>query len=297
MTPLLFALPGNEDLTARLAGSLSAEIGSAEFRHFPDGESYARLVSDVAGREVILVATLDRPDTKFLPLLFAARTARELGARRVGLIAPYLAYMRQDRRFHPGEAEGARIFAGEISRIADWLVTVDPHLHLIQALGDVYAIPTTAVHAAPLLADWIAREVEMPLLIGPDEESAQWVGAVAKLAGAPFVVLQKQRHGDEDVTVSMPDVDRWRGNTPVLVDDIISTAHTMIETMGHLERAGMKPAVCVGVHAVFAPGAYDALRAVNHKRIVTANTIKHETNAIDVSTLLADAAKALIARG
>src|SRR6478672_10516794 len=149
MTPLLIALPGNEDLATRIAKAMGAELGRAEFRHFPDGETYLRFLSDVSNREVVLVATLYRPDEKFLPLLFAAATARELGASRVGLIAPYLAYMRQDRRFHAGEAQAARVFAQEISRIADWLVTVDPHLHRIHALSDVYTIPASAVHAAP----------------------------------------------------------------------------------------------------------------------------------------------------
>ena len=296
MIPLLIALPGNEQLAARIAKGMGAELGEAEFRHFPDGETYLRLLSGVSSREVVLVATLDRPDSKFLPLLFAAATARELGASRVGLIAPYLAYMRQDRRFRAGEPEAARLFAKEISRMTDWLVTVDPHLHRIQSLSQVYTIPASTIHAAKWLAQWIAREIESPLLVGPDEESAQWVEAVAKDAGAPFVVLQKQRHGDADVEVSVPNVERWRNRTPVLVDDIISTARTMIATLGHLQKAGMKPAVCVGVHAVFASGAYDALRAAGPARIVTTNTIRHETNAIDLSAALAEAANALIAR-
>ena len=297
MTPVVIGLPGNEALAARLAALLSAEEGRAECRRFPDGESYVRLLSDVAGRSVVLVETLDRPDPKFLPLSFIASTARELGARSVGLIAPYLAYMRQDRRFHSGEAIGSKIFARHVSGIADWLVTIDPHLHRIGSLPAIYAIPTRNAHASPLLARWIGREVERPLLVGPDAESAQWVAAVADAAGAPFIVLEKHRRGDSDVEVSVPEIARWRDHTPVLVDDIVATARTMIVTLGHLRSAGMKPAVCVGVHAVFASGAYEALRAAGPSRIVTTNTIAHETNGIDVAPLLAEAAAALIDAG
>ena len=173
MSPLIVALPGNEALAMLLAPGLDAEIGRAEFRRFPDGETYVRLDSGVAGRAVVLVATLDRPDPKFLPLAFVAATARELGASRVGLIAPYLAYMRQDRRFHPGEAITSQLFAHHLSGIADWLITIDPHLHRVSALSNIYTIPAISVHASPLLADWIKNSVQSPLLIGPDEESVQ----------------------------------------------------------------------------------------------------------------------------
>ena len=77
MKPLLFALPSNEDLTARLVSRLDADVGSLETRYFPDGETYVRLDCDVAARSVVLVCTLDRPDEKTLRLLFAA------GARQI----------------------------------------------------------------------------------------------------------------------------------------------------------------------------------------------------------------------
>ena len=166
-----------------------------------------------------------------LPLLFAAATARELGASRVGLVAPYLAYMRQDRRFKPGEAVTSRQVARLLSDAFDWLVTVDPHLHRYSSLADIYSIPTHVVHAAPLIAEWIKANVTNPLIIGPDSESEQWVAAVASDVGAPYSVLEKVRHGDRDVEIRLKDLEQWKGRTPVLVDDIISTGRTMIEAV------------------------------------------------------------------
>jgi ribose-phosphate pyrophosphokinase len=294
MKPLIVALPGNEEVASRLASALGVEIGSAEFRRFPDDESYVRLNADVAGRSVALVSTLDRPDPKFLPLLFVAATTRELGASRIGLIAPYLAYMRQDRRFHPGEAISSRIFARQLSGIVDWLITVDPHLHRVSALSELFRIPAVAVHTASMVARWIRDTVKSPVLIGPDKESAQWVSAVANEAGAPYTILEKHRRSDIDVEVSVSHLEKWRNHKPVLVDDIISTGQTMNKTIGHLRAAGMKPAVCVAVHAVFAPGSFDALRQAGAERIVTTNSIPHATNTIDVTSALADAARALI---
>ena len=130
--PLFFALPGNEAMTCSLADRLGAEQGDVELRAFPDGETYLRFAADVAGRSIAITCTLDRPNDKMLPLIFAAATARELGAAQIGLVAPYLAYMRQDRRFKPGEAVTSKQTAQLLSNAFDWLVTVDPHLTSLQ---------------------------------------------------------------------------------------------------------------------------------------------------------------------
>ena len=145
----------------------------------------------------------------------------------------------------------------------------------------------------PLIADWIRNEVKMPLLIGPDSESEQWVAAVARDAGAQHVVLRKVRHGDRDVEISVPEVARWRDHTPVLIDDIVSTGRTMIETIGHLKREGMQPPACIAVHGTFVGDAFSDLVAAGAYKVVTTNTIPHETNAIDVTALLAAAVRAV----
>lgn len=289
MRPLLVPLPGNEGLAKTLAEAAGAELGRLEVRRFPDTETYLRYDTSPAGRSVVMLCSLDRPDDNVLPLVFAAAAARDLGATSVGLVSPYLTYMRQDRRFRPGEAVTSAYFAGMLAPQVDWLVTVDPHLHRRSALSDIYAVPAIALHAAPLIAAWMRDNVERPLLVGPDAESAQWVAAVAGDVGAPHLVLDKIRRGDREVEVSAPEVVRWRDFTPVLVDDIVSTARTMIETVGQLRRAGMRPPVCVGVHGIFAGTAYQDLLRAGASRVVTTNTIPHESNAIDVTGLLADA--------
>jgi ribose-phosphate pyrophosphokinase len=291
--PLLLPLPGNEGAAEALAARVDGECGRLTVRRFPDGESYVRLDDAVGGRSIVLVCTLDRPDEKLLPLLFAAAAARELGVARIGLVAPYLAYMRQDRRFNEGEAVTSRHFASLISNGVDWLVTVDPHLHRISSLGDVYPIEVRVVRAASRVAEWIAANVERPLLVGPDAESVQWVRAAAA-GGSPYIVLTKVRRGDRDVEVSVPEVGRWSDHTPVLVDDIVSTARTMIETVGHLRRAGLRPPVCVGVHAILAGSAYQDLLAAGAALVATSNTIPHASNAIDLTEAIAEAVRDIV---
>jgi ribose-phosphate pyrophosphokinase len=197
--------------------------------------------------------------------------------------------MRQDRRFRRGEAVTSRSFARLLSNAFDWLVTVDPHLHRYPSLDALYEIPTVAVHAAPLLSAWIRDRAPDPVVIGPDGESAQWASAVAAGAGAPHLVLEKVRRGDREVEVSVPDVSRWSDRTPVLVDDIISTARTMADAVRRVRDAGLARPWCLGVHAVFTSDALAALEAAGAAGVFTCNTITHPTNRMDASDLLADA--------
>lgn len=293
--PVVLAVPGCDVVAERLAARVPSEHGAALVRTFPDGEVFVRIDTPVAGRDVVLAGSLDRPGDKVLPLLLLAATARDLGAQRVGLVAPYLSFMRQDSRFHPGEGVTSVYFARLLSGAVDWLVTVDPHLHRWDSLDAIYRIPTRIARAAPAIAAWVRDEVERPLLVGPDAESEQWVAAVAAACGAPYVVLEKTRRGDRDVSVSTPDVEAHRDRTPVVIDDIISTACTMIEAVRQLDRAGMRPPLCVGIHGLFADGAHDDLRAAGASRIVTCNTVTHPSNAICVFDPIAAAVSALIA--
>lgn len=294
MKTILFALPGNEELTKRLAQHMNADLGDATIRQFPDGESYARINSEVKGCCVVLVCTLHQPDKKLLPLYFLSKTAKELGAACTCLVAPYLAYMRQDKQFNPGEGITSTYFAQLVSGFADTLTTVDPHLHRRSSLSEIYTIPNKLIHAASHISKWVSDNIEKPIFIGPDSESEQWVAQVAEEAGAPFTVLEKVRHGDRDVEVSVPDVEKYKTHTPVLVDDIISTARTMIETVGHLKKEGMKPPVCVGIHPVFAGSAFADLKNSGVEQIITCNTIPHKTNQIDLSDILAEEVQALM---
>lgn len=283
----LFSLHEDKALAQRLGESLGLEEGRLDMRHFPDGESYLRILDEVKNRNVVVLADLYQPDRRILPLLLLAETLRDLGAGEILLVAPYLPYMRQDKRFQSGEGVTSQYFAKLLSRYFSALVTIDPHLHRYHDLPEIYDIPTRVGHAAPLIAEWIAANVDKPVLIGPDSESEQWVSAVAKQAGAPFTVLSKTRRGDRDVEVSMPHIERWLDHTPLLVDDIISSGHTMLETIAHLESLGLPKVVCIGVHGIFAEGAGGELTEKS-TRLVTCNTIPHPSNAIDISSLLVE---------
>ncbi len=287
MTPLILVFPEMEALAGDLANRMGAETAAIDLHRFPDGESLVTLPENMKGRDVIFLATLRDPDPLALPLRFAAATARELGAARVGLVAPYLAYMRQDKRFAPGQAVTAPLFAQFLEDSFDWLVTVDPHLHRIRSLDRLFGIPAIRVRSAPLIADWIAREVPDAVVLGPDSESQQWVAEVARTAGRPYEVLTKVRSGDWQVDVSVPESDALKHGTPVVLDDIASSGRTMIRAMEHLAAAGTRTPICVIIHAVFAGSAYEDILAAGAARVITTDSIPHETNAISLADPLA----------
>lgn len=282
-TPIIFPLSGCDKLANNIHDKLPYEMGKITQHQFPDEETVIQIDSNVSGRAIIFITSLDRPNTKILPLLFAAETARELGAKKIMLISPYLAYMRQDKQFQPGQGISSKYFAKLISSYFDSLITIDPHLHRWHSLNDIYSIPTKVLHATDNIARWVQNNIKNPVLIGPDGESAQWVEEIAKKSGAPFFILKKTRKGDRSVVETIPDIEHYHESTPVLIDDIISTGMTMIETVQHLQSLRMKRPVCIGVHAVFSGNAYQDLLASGVEKIVSCNTIQHVSNGIDIS--------------
>ena len=283
----LYAFPGQDQLTASLLRHSGWQAGAVQMRHFPDGETHIQVPDEPQGADTAILCQLHQPDTRILPLLLLAETLRDLGAGRVGLIAPYLAYMRQDKRFQKGEGITSHYFARLLSQHFDWLLTVDPHLHRIHALGEIYSIPARALTAVEPMARWIRDNIRQPLVIGPDSESEQWAARVAELAGCPWEVLNKTRHGDREVEISLPHVEAYTGCTPILVDDIISTGKTMMQAAVHLQNAGLCAPVCVAVHGVFADGAQEEMRQ-SGLQVVTSNSIADESNQIDLAPLIAN---------
>ena len=284
---VLFTLPGSENMGASLQQLLQAEAGAAVIRSFPDGETYIKVLSDVYGREAIIVCTLNNPDQKILPLFLLAKTLKEFGATTITLIAAYLAYMRQDKRFSYGECMSADLFAQMLSTFVNQLITLDPHLHQKKSLAELYPIHTASIQVTPLLIRWIKSHIQNPLIVGPDAESEFWVKRIADEIKVPFFLFDKKRKNDDEVMILNEITNNYEEYTPVIVDDIISTGATMKEAVVRLVNSGMKAPVCIGIHAVFARGAYEKLIKAGADKIITCNTIAHATNEISIDGLLA----------
>ena len=283
---IIIPLFGQEALAGKIAKQLDAQVGSVSLRQFPDTEHYVKLNDRVEGKSVIVLAALHEPDTKILPLLFLAQTLRSYGAFEVGLVAPYLPYMRQDQRFAPGECISSNSFADLISGAFDWLVTINPHLHRTKNLGDIYKIPTSVLHPTALVGDWIAEHIPNPLLLGSNESHHAWIEDVAKELDVPYLPFEKQRLDLKKVAVDVYGWQKYPDYGLVLIDDMISTASTMIAVVKELRSQKAPNPVCLGVHAIFAGDAYEQLKAQNPKDIVSCDTITHPTNQIEIWPLL-----------
>tara|TARA_R110002110_G_scaffold415856_3_gene658475 strand:- start:54866 stop:55756 length:891 start_codon:yes stop_codon:yes gene_type:complete len=283
---ILANLYADEDLAQNICRYLNIPNQTILQHDFPDQETCIKTDWPCKDQDIYLLTSIEHPNKKILPLTFAAESLRQKGAKSITLVAPYLPYMRQDKAFHPGEGISAYYFAKLVSVFFDGLVTMDPHLHRIKNLSEIYTIPTNVVHAAPAIAAWIAQHIEAPLIIGPDSESEQWVKATANIQNLPFIALDKVRKGDESVEIQMKDLSLWENKTPILIDDIISSGHTIIETCKHLKILGFPSPIVIGIHGVFANNAYKKLKPYC-KNIYTTNTILHESNKIDISESLA----------
>lgn len=281
-----FGMPGNRELAGALARLTQRQAASIETRRFPDEESYVR-IDEAADEASYLVCTLAHPDTQFLPLVFAAQAIRASGAKKLTLIAPYLAYLRQDRQFHAGEAVSSKVFADLLSDRFDALVTVDPHLHRYHALRDIYSVPTLVLHLAETIGAWVRENLPSPVVIGPDEESEQWVKEVAGAAGCPWALFQKERRGDRDVRLKPPDLDSFTGCTPVLIDDIISSGATMVGAAKLLRDAGFHRGFGIAVHALFADEVSTELLLLLQD-LVTSDTIPNRFSRLEVAPLIAN---------
>lgn len=267
---------------------IASHCQAAEIHAFPDGEIRVRVPEPVS-ETVVLICTLDHPSEKTLALTFVSDVLRSMGAKRIWLAAPYLAYMRQDIAFHPGEGVSAASYARLLSRSVDAMVTVDPHLHRIPDLEDVYTIPSTALHATDIIGDWL--EDRLPgksLLIGPDRESEQWVTAVAARCGQPFRVLDKERLGDRQVVIQVPDLSAEGLQTVVLVDDMVSTGQTLMKVARALRSQGIKDIRAVFVHALFGPETAAEMHDAGIGELVSCNTVAHPTNGIDVTIMMGE---------
>ena len=292
MNTLLLAFDDEARLARGLAGALGCGWAPIERHAFPDGETRLRLPPQLPP-SVVLLRGLQNPNAKLTELLLAAAGARELGASRLTLVSPYLAYMRQDMAFTPGEVVSQRQLGRLLASCFDAVVTVDPHLHRVATMDEV--VPGRrgiALTAAPLLGAYVARQVPGALLLGPDEEAGQWVRVAAEAQGLDHAVCHKQRHGDRAVDVVLPKVP-VAGRAVVLFDDVASTGRTLVAAALGALAAGAASVDVIVTHGLFVGDAVEQVRAAGVRHIWSTDSVAHPSNVVPLAPLLAQALKGL----
>ena len=288
----LLAFDDEMALARPLAEALRCPLAPVQRHRFPDGETRLRLPPALPA-QVVMLRGLQDPNAKLTELLLAAAGARELGARRLTLVSPYLAYMRQDMAFTPGEVVSQRHLGTLLAAAFDAVVTVDPHLHRIASLDEV--LPGRrglALSAAPLLGAHVAQAVPGALLLAPDEEAAPWVRAAAQAQSLQHAVCRKQRHGDREVAVALPDMD-VRGRAVVLLDDVASTGRTLAEAARGVLAQGAASVDVAVTHALFIGDALAQVHSAGVRHVWSSDCVPHASNVVSVVPLLADALRTL----
>jgi ribose-phosphate pyrophosphokinase len=280
----------------RLAEAVGLEPQQVHRHRFPDGEIQLTLPARLPPR-VVLLRSLHQPGDKLTELLLAAPTARQLGAQHLSLVAPYLAYMRQDKAFAPGQAVSQRIVGHWLATLFDAVITVDPHLHRVATLSEaVPARQAITLSAAPLLGNWIAKHRPCAFLLGPDSESAQWINQAATAHGLPHAVCSKERHGDRAVRITLPACD-LRGQAVVLLDDVASSGHTLATAAALALAAGAASVDVAVTHALLAGDALQRIHQAGVGKFWSTDSVVHPSNVVALASLLAQALKLDVGMG
>ncbi len=289
---VLLHFPEDAVMAERAAQAAELQARAIVRHRFPDGELRLRLPETLPTR-VVVWRTLNEPNEKLVELLLVAQAARTLGAQHLSLVAPYLAYMRQDIAFHPGEVVSQRIVGRFLADLFDAVITVDPHLHRVATLEEAVPVADAIVlSGAPVLAALVAQRMKNPVLIGPDEEALQWVAQAAVRHGWDHAVCRKQRHGDRAVSITLPGLP-VRARAVVLMDDVASSGHTLAQAARALLAAGATSVDVAVTHALFAEGALALVKDAGVGQVWSTDCIAHESNAVSMVPALAEALRSL----
>ena len=284
---VLLGFPDYRLQAKNLARLLKVEYAEVDIHQFPDGESRIKLPTEIPDR-IIICRSLNNPNEKLIELYFIIKAARQKGCEHITLVAPYLCYMRQDKAFSPGEIVSQRLTGRFLGGLVDELITIDPHLHRINSLDEIIKVKRSAtLTAAPLISNHISLQISDPLIVGPDEESSQWVKQVAEIHNYDYLIADKTRHDDRQVDIVLPESDIANRNV-VLVDDMASTGKTLLNTALQLKELGANNIYCAVTHALFVENAYEELLDAGIKQIWSTDSITHPSNCISLTTLLAD---------
>lgn len=285
---IIISCSHGKHLGRMVSEKLKEKFSELSFSKFPDGEILIRFNASLKGKDVILVQSFyESISDCIIEAILAAKTARDLGAKKIILMAPYFPYLRQDKRFHKGESVSQTIISDLIEKYFDGIYIIDPHLHRKNKLEAIFKIKSKELTSNSLIEDYIKKNIKNAVIIGPDEESYKWAKNVADALGIESRILEKKRYSSYHVEVKLNKKIDLRGKSAVIVDDIVSTGHTIIETAKTLKKFGAKKVYCICVHGIFANGALDKLRKAKVV-VVSTNTIPNKFAKIDVSGIIAD---------
>jgi len=278
--------PASPDLGLKIAKLLKAKIVPVEFKFFPDGESYVKFTHKIE-EDVIIVQTMNPPqDTRLMQLFLMADAAADLGAKKITLVVPYLAYARQDKRFREGEAISI-LTIGKLLRAlkVNRLITVNAHSPKMLSEIGVKAENLSAIH---LLAEYFEKQgLKGAVSLSPGKKAMEMAIEAEKVLKGGYYCLETHR----DVTTGKVKVETRgltvRGKNVVIFDDIISTGGTMAESVRIAKQNGAKSVYVACVHPLLLGEAKKKILQSGAEKIVGTDTVPSPVGIVSVAGLIA----------
>jgi ribose-phosphate pyrophosphokinase len=270
----LIAGNANPQLAREIADCLGAPLCAAEVGRFPDGETFVHIGENVRGADVFVIQPTCPPvNENLMELLIMIDALRRASAGRITAVIPYYGYGRQDRK-HTGRVPiSARLVANLIEAAgADRVLTLDLHAGQIQGF---FNIPVDNLMIDPIFIDYFRSRGlanEETVIVSPDLGAVKRARAIAEGLGRPLVIMEKRRVTSERVE-ALNLIGEVEGRQAIIIDDIISTGGTIIETMKVLRREGVEEIYGAFTHGLFAGDALERLRASHLRRVVVTNSI------------------------
>lgn len=269
-------------LAARVSNALKAELLVCEFRRFPDGELYTRILDELTGEVTIIQSTVSDPD--FVSLLQLIDACSD--ASRINVVMPYMGYARQDKVFKKGEPISARAIARAIK--ADNVFTVNIHS---ESILDYFDARATNLDATPEIGKYIKNmKLKNPLVVAPDDGAIALARNTSQNLGIDYDYLEKTRLSGESVEIKPKNIGA-KGRDVIIIDDIISTGGTMAEAISLLKKQGANEVFAACVHAVLSNNAVLKLFKAGAKGIIATDTIERGLSTVSVAPVIAAALK------
>ncbi len=291
----VFTGTANPSLADEICQNLGCKLGDCSVTHFADGEIYFQILENVRGADVFVVQPTCTPvNSNLMEMVLMMDAFKRSSARRITAVVPYFGYARQDRKDKPRVPISSKVVSDILSLAADRLMTMDLHAAQIQGFFD---IPVDHLFAAPVLVDFF-RKTELPNLtvVSPDAGGVERARAFAKRLNGELAIIDKRRT-EANVAEVMNVIGDVRGRTALIVDDIVDTAGTLVNSVAALYKAGAEKVYACCTHAPLSGPAMDRIQESRLEELVTTNTIPLQPEALESGKVRVLSVANLLARG
>lgn len=286
----------NRPLAEKVAHQLGLDLCDVTLDRFADGEIRCKINENIRGVDVFIVQSTQPPAENLMELLILIDACFLASAERITVVIPYYGYARQDRKDQPRVPLTAKLVAKLIEAAgSNRALTLDLHSTQIQGFFNIQA---DNLFAAPVLLDYIRTlHVEDMMIVAPDVGSTKMGRAFAKRLNIDMAVVDKRRSA-VDQTEVMNIIGDVKSKNVVILDDMVTTASTLVNGAHAIADAGAKSITACATHAIFAGDACKRVMDSPIKEVVVTNSVPFDrmgqcpkVKILDVSELIAEAIK------